>query len=50
MMGTALLFSGAVFFNSCSEDPIIPTLNFIAEPTGYEVTITVESTDVSTWT
>jgi PKD repeat protein len=50
MMGAALLFSGGVFFNSCSDDPIIPTLNFIAEPAGYEVTITVESTDVSTWT
>jgi len=50
MMGIALLFSGALFFSSCSEDPIIPTLNFIAEPVGYEVTITVESTDVSTWT
>jgi len=49
MMGIALLFSGALFLNSCSEDPIIPTLNFIAEPTGYEVSITVESTDVSTW-
>ncbi len=49
MMGTALLFSGALFFNSCSEDPIIPTVNFIAEPTGYEVDITVEATDASTW-
>jgi len=50
MMGIALLFSGALFFSSCSEDPIIPTLNFIAEPEGYKVTITVESTDVSAWT
>jgi len=49
MMGAALLFSGALFFNSCTEDPIIPTLNFIAEPAGYEVTITAESTDASTW-
>jgi PKD repeat protein len=50
MTGAALLFSGALFLNSCSEDPIIPTLNFIAEPTGYEVNITVESTDAVTWT
>jgi PKD repeat protein len=49
MMGIALLFSGALFLNSCSEDPIIPTLDFIAEPAGYEVTITAESTDASTW-
>jgi PKD repeat protein len=49
MMGVALLFSGSLFFNSCSEDPIIPTLDFIAEPAGYEVNITVESTDASTW-
>ena len=50
MMGTVLLFSGALFFNSCSEDPIIPTLDFIAEPTGYEVDITVEATDAASYT
>jgi PKD repeat protein len=49
MTGAALLFSGALVFNSCSEDPIIPTVNFIAEPNGYEVTITAESTDAKDW-
>jgi PKD repeat protein len=49
LMGITLLFSGALLFNSCSDDPIIPTLNFIAEPVGYVVAITVESTDASTW-
>jgi len=36
--------------SSCGSDPVpVPTVNFIAEATGYEVAITVESTDASTF-
>jgi PKD repeat protein len=49
MTGAALLFSGALLLNSCTEDPVIPTLDFIAEPTGYEVAITVEATNDATY-
>ena len=40
-------------FTSCSDDPIpLPTVNFIATPNGYDVAITVESTNATTlaWT
>src|SRR6478609_8930471 len=40
-------------FTSCSDDPIpVPTVNFIADVKGYDVTLTVESTNATTfaWT
>jgi PKD repeat protein len=50
-LGLAALFSAAIMFNSCEEDPdpVTPTLQFIAEVDGYDVTITAESTDAETW-
>lgn len=48
--GMAALFSTAVLFNSCAEeDPVTPTLQFIAEVDGYVVTITAEATDAETY-
>jgi PKD repeat protein len=50
-LGVAALFSAAIMFNSCAEDPdpVTPTLQFIAEVDGYDVTITAEATDAETW-
>ena len=50
-LGMAALFSVAVLFNSCEEDPdpVMPTLQFVVEVDGYDVTITAESTDAETW-
>lgn len=49
-LGIAALFSAAILFNSCAEDdPVTPTLQFIAEVDGYDVTLTAESTDAETW-
>ncbi len=48
--GIAALFATAVLFNSCAkEDPVTPTLQFIAEVDGYDVTITVEATGADTY-
>jgi PKD repeat protein len=48
--GIAALFSTAVLFNSCAEDdPVTPTLQFIAEVDGYDVTITAEATGAETY-
>jgi len=48
--GMTALFAAAVMFNSCAEeDPVTPTLQFIAEVDGYDVTITAEATDAETW-
>jgi PKD repeat protein len=49
--GIAAMFAAAVMFNSCAEDPdpVTPTLQFIAEVDGYDVTITAEATDAETW-
>ena len=48
--GIAALFSTAVLFNSCAEDdPVTPTLQFIAEVDGYVVTITAEATGAETY-
>ncbi len=42
----AMFFGWIVLFASCSkEDPIAPTVQFTAEVSGYEVTITAEATD-----
>lgn len=51
IFGIAALFAAAVMFNSCAEDPdpVTPTLQFIAEVDGYDVTITAEATDAETW-
>ena len=51
IFGVAAIFSAAVLFNSCAEDPdpVTPTLQFIAEVDGYDVTITAEATDAETW-
>ncbi len=38
-----------VIFTSCEEDTPAPTINFIAEADGYEVTITAEATNATTW-
>ena len=49
-LGMTVLFSTILFFNSCKkEDPITPTLQFIAEVDGYEVTITVEATGAESY-
>ena len=48
--GLAALFSTAVLFNSCAEEePVTPTLQFIAEVDGYTVTITAEATGADTY-
>ena len=48
--GMAALVLSAVLFNSCKkEDPVTPTLQFIAEVDGYDVTITVEATGAETY-
>lgn len=48
--GIAALFSTAVLFNSCAEDdPVTPTLQFIAEVDGYVVSITAEATGAETY-
>jgi len=48
--GIAALVSTAVLFNSCKkDDPVTPTLQFIAEVDDYEVTITVEATGAETY-
>lgn len=48
--GIAALFATAVLFNSCAEeDPVEPTLQFIAEADGYVVTITAEATDAASY-
>jgi len=49
--GIAALFATAVMFDSCTEDPdpVTPTLQFVVEVDGYDVTITAESTDAETW-
>ncbi len=48
--GIAALFATAVLFNSCAkEDPVTPTLQFIAEVDGYDVTITAEATGAETY-
>jgi PKD repeat protein len=49
-LGMTILFSTILFFNSCKkDDPVTPTLQFIAEVDGYEVTITVEATGAETY-
>jgi PKD repeat protein len=48
--GMAVLFAAAILFNSCKkEDPVTPTLQFIAEVDGYTVTFTVEATGAETY-
>ena len=48
--GITALFAMAVLFNSCKkEDPVTPTLQFIAETDGYDVTITAEATGAQTY-
>jgi len=48
--GMAALFATALLFNSCGEeDPVTPTLQFIAEADGYDVTITAEATDAESY-
>jgi len=49
--GLAALFATAVLFNSCEEEeePVTPTLQFIAEVDGYTVTITAEATGDDTY-
>lgn len=48
LLGSAIAFG--LVFTSCEEDEAAaPTVNFIAEADGYDVTITAESTDAMTW-
>ena len=47
--GIAALFATAVLFNSCAEDPVTPTLQFVAEVDGYDVTITAEATGAESY-
>lgn len=50
ILGLAALFAMAALFNSCAEeDPVTPTLQFIAEADGYVVTITAEATGAETY-
>lgn len=49
-LGVAVLLAAAILFNSCAEeDPVTPTLQFIAEADGYDVTITAEATGAQSW-
>jgi PKD repeat protein len=54
-LGLALFASGSVFLSSCGEDSIVPIVDFLAEPSGfdavkgYAVTITAEATDAEKW-
>ena len=54
-IGLMLLISGSIFLSSCADDPIVPTINFMAESTGldatkgFEVTITAEATNAVSW-
>ena len=49
-LGMAVLVAAAMLFNSCKkEDPVTPTLQFIAEADGYDVTLTAEATGATTW-
>lgn len=48
--GVAALLAAAILLTSCKkEDPVTPTLQFIAEADGYDVTITAESTGATSW-
>lgn len=48
--GITALLAMAVLFNSCKkEDPVTPTLQFIAEADGYDVTLTAEATGATSW-
>jgi PKD repeat protein len=48
--GVAAILATAMLFNSCKkEDPVTPTLQFIAEADGYDVTITAEATGAESW-
>ena len=48
--GVAALLAAAILFTSCKkEDPVTPTLQFIAEADGYDVTLTAEATGATSW-
>jgi len=49
-LGVAVIVAVALLFNSCKEeDPVTPTLQFVAEVDGYNVTITAEATDAQSY-
>ena len=49
-IGMTAIFTTILLFTSCKkEDPVTPTLQFIAEVDGYDVTITVEATGADTY-
>ena len=49
-LGMAVLVAAAISFNSCKkEDPVTPTLQFVAEVDGYDVTITAEATGAQSY-
>ena len=55
LIGLVMLISGSVLITSCGDDSIVPTINFLADPSGFDatkgfaVTITAEATDATTW-
>lgn len=49
-LGMVVLTAAAMLFNSCKkEDPVTPTLQFVAEADGYDVTLTAEATGATSW-
>lgn len=48
-LGVLVFIAITMVFQSCKDDPVAPTLQFIAEADGYEVSITVEATNAASF-